>query len=271
MFEQEAAQQAREEMNLLYVAMTRAKQALVVSGNGHGEEKERNKKSQSWYDRIAAAAERADAQAPARHDETSAPFSLRLSKGERLGAQDSGRTSTSSGQTGGAQIVIPPILPTGKRRARNTREQQRGIWLHALLQHLTSPLPLAGEGPGERVGEHDLQRRLAIPHAEMETLWRQAQALLANPQLARFYDASAYRRASNEMPYLDAAGEPKRIDRLVEFDSEVWVLDYKLGDSEDAARHRAQMQEYRAAMQAVYAGKAVRCVLVFADGVVKEL
>ena len=33
LFEQDAAQQAREKMNLLYVAMTRAQQALIVSGN----------------------------------------------------------------------------------------------------------------------------------------------------------------------------------------------------------------------------------------------
>jgi hypothetical protein len=31
------------------------------------------------------------------------------------------------------------------------------------------------------------------------------------------------------------------------------------------------MQEYRAAMQSVYAGKAVRCALVFADGVMSEV
>jgi len=68
-----------------------------------------------------------------------------------------------------------------------------------------------------------------------------------------------------------AQGELKRIDRLVEFDDEVWVLDYKFGDSEDAARYRAQMQEYRSAMQAVYAGSKVRCALVFADGVLSEV
>ena len=55
LFEQDAAQQAREEMNLLYVAMTRAQQALIVSGNSKGEDKEEKKKAQSWYDRIAAA------------------------------------------------------------------------------------------------------------------------------------------------------------------------------------------------------------------------
>ncbi|MDH4285724.1 MAG: hypothetical protein OEV35_10445, partial [Gallionellaceae bacterium] len=80
-----------------------------------------------------------------------------------------------------------------------------------------------------------------------------------------------YRRASNEMPYVNADGEMKRIDRLVEFDREVWVLDYKLGESGNAARYRAQMREYREAMQAVYAGKAVRCALLFAGGTLIEV
>ena len=105
----------------------------------------------------------------------------------------------------------------------------------------------------------------------MDSLWQQAQHLLTSPQLARLFDAQQYRTACNEMPYINANGELKRIDRLVEFDDEVWVLDYKLGDSEDAARYRAQMEEYRAAMLSVYAGKTVRCALVFADGVMREV
>ena len=116
-----------------------------------------------------------------------------------------------------------------------------------------------------------LQQRLAIPSAEMKTLWQQAQHLLVLPQLARFFDARQYQSASNEMPYVNAKGELKRIDRLVEFDEEVWVLDYKLGDSEDAVRYRVQMQEYRTAMQTVYADKTVRCALLFADGMLSEV
>ena len=91
------------------------------------------------------------------------------------------------------------------------------------------------------------------------------------PQLARFFDARQYRAACNEMPYINAKGELKRIDRLVEFDDEVWVLDYKLGDSEDATRYRAQMQEYRTAMQSVYADKRVYCALLFAGGTMTEI
>ena len=105
----------------------------------------------------------------------------------------------------------------------------------------------------------------------METLYQQAQHILTAPHLTRFFDALQYRTACNEMPYINAQGELKRIDRLVEFDDEVWVLDYKLGDSEDAARYQAQMREYQTAMQTVYVGKTVRCALVFADGVLSEM
>jgi ATP-dependent helicase/nuclease subunit A len=175
--------------------------------------------------------------------------------------------------------LLPQLISTGKRTARNTAQQQRGIWLHALLQHLTE---------GSAADRHELQQRLAIPSAEMENLWQQAQHLLASPQLARFFDAQQHLNASNEMPYVNAKGELKRIDRLVEFDDEVWVLDYKLGapkvgnplsaeadvelsHSEDAARYRAQMLEYRNAMQTVYAAKKVCCALVFADGTLSEV
>jgi ATP-dependent helicase/nuclease subunit A len=243
LFEQDAAQQAREEMNLLYVAMTRAQQALIVSGSSKGEAKEENKKEPSWYDRIAAAV-----------NEQPNP----LCKLEKPASRDLFRHSKI---TVGINPDLPPILPIGKRAARNSAQQQRGIWLHALLQHLT-------EGVTD---EAELQQRLAIPSSEMALLWQQARHLHTLPQLARFFDVRQYRSACNELPYINAKGELKRIDRLVEFDNEVWVLDYKLGASEDAARYRAQMREYQAAMQSVYAGKTVRCALVFAEGRLIEI
>ncbi|MDP2760670.1 MAG: UvrD-helicase domain-containing protein [Sideroxyarcus sp.] len=243
LFEQDAAQQACEEMNLLYVGMTRAQQALIVSGSSKGEDREEKKKAQSWYDRIAAAV-------------GEQPNPLHLAAPRPQAGEGQGRGA------GVKEAELPAILPTGKRAARNTVQQQRGIWLHALLQNITD---------GCAADEHELRRRLAIPSAEMASLRQQARNLLTSPHLARFFDARQYRSACNEMPYINARGELKRIDRLVEFDDEVWVLDYKLGDSDDAVRYRAQLLEYRSAMQSVYAGKIVRGALVYAHGELVEL
>jgi ATP-dependent helicase/nuclease subunit A len=255
LFEQDAAQQAREEMNLLYVAMTRAQQALIVSGNSKGEDKEEKKKAPSWYDRIVAVVE------PSRTQQLLPPLRGKVGMGvESPGDNDATPTLALRLQKG-RDVRLPAILPTGKRALRNTAQQQRGIWLHALLQHLTDGL----------ADKAELQQRLAIPAEEIESLYQQAQHLITSPQLARFFDVQQYRSASNELPYINVKGELKRIDRLVEFDDEVWVLDYKLGDSEDAARYRTQMQEYQVAMQSVYAGKALRCALLFADGNLSEV
>ncbi len=253
LFEQDAAQQAREDMNLLYVAMTRAQQALIVSGNQGG----RDAKQLTWYGRIAAVV-----------DEQPNPLVV----GAASAANANSEAQRDVLQQAAAR-VLPAIIPAGKRAARNSAQQQRGIWLHALLQHLSEisshPFP---EGEGADSGRRDdVQRRLAIPADEIESLWQSARHLLALPQLARYFDAQQYRAAYNEMPYINVQGELKRIDRLVEFDDEVWVLDYKLGDAADAARYRAQMLEYRTAMQAVFAGKPVRCALVFAGGTVSEI
>ena len=70
-------------------------------------------------------------------------------------------------------------------------------------------------------------------------------------------------RAHNEMTYVDAQGEVRRIDRLVEFDGEVWVLDYKAQVTpaqQDA--YAQQVNQYVAAMRALYQPKAVRGGLI---------
>jgi len=234
-FDSDEAYARREEMNLLYVAMTRAKQALLVSGNGEPAET-------SWYGRVAQAVAQGG-------NPLLAEASRVASVQERLSVKVN------------AALLRP--LPTGQQVPRATAEQRRGTWLHALLQHMISPQAISDKS--------ELQARCGIPSDEMGALWQQAQHLLALPDLQRYFVPQYYRSACNEMSYVNSRGEMKRIDRLVEFDDEVWVLDYKLGGSEDAARYRAQMDEYRSAMQAVYAGKAVRCALLFADGVFSEV
>lgn len=239
-FAEDESYAQREELNLLYVAMTRAKQALLVSGHGAPLDT-------SWYGRIAAHVQPGD--------------NLLQTDAIRIVAEQQPVSLV-------ADARLEYILPTGNYAPAITAPQRHGTQLHALLQHLApdSLHPQAGVGQ-----QHEIQQRLAISYTEMEVLWSQAQQLLALPHLQRFFDAQQYRAAHNEMAYVNAQGEVKHIDRLVEFDDEVWVLDYKTGESADPSPYRAQMQEYRSAMQAVYAGKTVRCALLFVDGVLSEI
>jgi ATP-dependent helicase/nuclease subunit A len=232
-------------MNLLYVAMTRAKQALIVSGNAKKEVKEETKKTLSWYDRIAAVVSNTDNTLP----DLQNPVECKVDALSGIESQ-------------GDAIQLPSFTPIGKRTLPVTGQQQRGIWLHALLQKLSE---------SSDAEEAQMRQLLDIPLGEMNSLWSTAQYLLNSPQLARFFDAGQYLSAGNEIPYINLKCELKRIDRLVEFENEVWVLDYKLGDSEDAARYQGQMHEYRTAMQSMYQGKIVRAALIFANGELAEV
>ena len=268
-FEQEAALARREDLNLLYVAMTRAKQALLVSGNG-------SLLDGQWYQRIAEVTDHAAANplvvenTPVQST-TLSPLSKNLAPSRNnLGGNPlvvRGRPLRSQ------STILDPLtmaLPVGVRKPVLSDAQRNGIWLHGLLQHMAPSLDFRQslEGEGEKEA---LQRKLNIPVALMPALWQQAQQVLNAPGLQRFFDQRHYLEAMNEVAYVDAKGELRRIDRLVEFASEVWVLDYKMGENADASSYSVQLDEYRSAMQAVYPDKQVRSALIFADGKLTEV
>ncbi len=270
-FAQEAALAQREDLNLLYVAMTRAKQALLVSGNGALLEGQ-------WYQRIADVAD-ATVENPLASvgvEDVSLPAQSAIRNPQSFTQQLGASTLSCAGKTLVVFAVDPRLCkawPTGTRKPVMSDAQKSGVWLHGLLQYLApSPALKRSPLPTEESGERDdLQRRLNIPSALMPVLWQQAQAVLNSPHLARFFNAQYYLAASNELSYVNAIGQLRRIDRLVEFENEVWVLDYKTGANTDLQAHTAQLEEYRTAMQAIHPHKTLRCGLVFADGKLVEV
>jgi ATP-dependent helicase/nuclease subunit A len=247
LFEREAAQAERERLNLLYVAMTRASQALFVSGVDDG-------KADSWLAMAKAALERAAMAGLPQMQWGSFP---------------------AVGNMGiDAPAPLPPPHPQGgewgvgigARIDTGGPEADFGIRVHAWLEGLTDGLD-----------EAELAGRLDLDDSAREHVAAMARRIMAVPELAPAFDAGMHRAARNEMEFLDPAGRINRIDRLVEYESEVWVLDYKTGGLEetDLARraepHLAQMAAYRDAARALYPGKTVRVALVFGDGNVRWL
>jgi ATP-dependent helicase/nuclease subunit A len=95
--------------------------------------------------------------------------------------------------------------------------------------------------------------------------------------LRRFFDSRQYIRAFNELPLVEEGGAVRRIDRLVEFADEVWVIDYKTGgadprmESEFDTAYRDQVGAYCRSIQSVYPARRIRGALVFADGEIVEV
>jgi len=231
-FEDEAKLTQRESDNLLYVALTRAEQALIVSGDA-----ERN----AWLHRVDAAWQ--DMDQPADLPVATGRVTDRVPQRARIDAPAIGQ-----------RVATPVANPAAAS----------GELFHACLEHHAAP--------GVPRDLPALAARLGLT-AELDTIESAAHALLAQPHLARFFDPAQYRRARNELTLLDRQGRLQRLDRVVECDDAVWLIDYKTGDdslrlsdAELAERHGAQLAGYRALLAGLYAGKPIHAALLLADG-----
>ncbi len=245
---------ARESLNLLYVAMTRAQQALIVSGS------EARGQKGSWYEKVRAAVCAAEGTAAGDDDMSAAVIHGDDLAGPRAGAQ-ADRGAVVRAPRADPRLSSP--VPTGARGALLARRAARyGTQFHALMERLTGGAP---------AGREAVLRDSGLSEREFTPLWEQAQRVLAAPGLARFFDPAQFKRAANEVSYMIETGEVRRIDRLVEFEDEMWVLDYKTGDARSVdplllEQYRAQVADYCAAMRRLHARQKVSGAIVFADG-----
>ena len=252
----------REELNGLYVAMSRAKERLVFSAT----EPHQPAKRAPWWARVErlAAEWQPGAVQPAPAASTrAATVSLR----ELPAWRDM------------AAGVTPSRAAPHTERAPDTESTRLGQAVHRVLEWANVDTGV-DTGAGATVpADVGLLARAASAEfgASAASTERIATAMLRSPACARFWaGAPGLRWAANEVP-MGVGGEALRIDRLVLIDApdgspQWWVLDYKLQHTpEQLPAYRAQMLRYRSAVQRAQPGAVVRCAFVTGAGAVVEL
>ena len=88
-----------------------------------------------------------------------------------------------------------------------------------------------------------------------------------------FFDSARYRRTWNEIELADRDGRLLRIDRLVELDDALWVLDYKSSSGETARldAYREQVRGYCRVLADIFPDRTIHGALVFADAELLEI
>jgi ATP-dependent helicase/nuclease subunit A len=235
LFAREEAFRLQENWNLLYVAATRARQLLVVSGVAAPKT---GVQSGSWYARLL--------QVPEFIPEVTLP------------ARDDARNAFELTQFRPLPLPAPPV-PASDADNEATLEGKR---LHALMERLTN----AGSWPVVLPDVAIVARWLGCSVEEAAIACEQVQRILGQPSLARFFDPAVYAFARNEMELVHR-GELLRIDRLVIFDDALWVLDYKRNLYEwQQAGYQSQLARYRDACTQLFPGKAIRTALITVNG-----
>jgi ATP-dependent helicase/nuclease subunit A len=248
LLEFEQAAREREELNALYVALTRARRTLAVSSivphrDAPG----------SWWRRLQDVATPIGAPA--------APGALpEPAAGEGEFALASLPFLPEALQTPDAAAAAVPNAP------ENTTDSRVGQAMHRLLEWG------GGASAAQRAA---VQREFMLGPLEVSRADRMAQRILAGDGAWAWRpDAISYQ--ANEVD-LSAGGQLMRLDRLVQrcdagHEGEWWVLDYKSNHTPQAQPELvAQLQTYRAAVEQIYPGAAVRAAFLTGQGALVEV
>jgi double-strand break repair helicase AddA, alphaproteobacterial type len=296
---QRARQLAEEEYRrLLYVAMTRAADRLIVCGY-HGKQLP----ADTWHPMIAQALRQCEENCQEAH------FHGRDGDWKGLiwePASPPARFERSEqSKAGETEVVLPPALlrplppmkslprplsPSGAGvfvdedtddivmtsrlftpKPGSDRALQKGRLTHRMLQ----VLPTLPESDREIAARRYLERAARFwPTEEKEALHAQIVRVLQHPELAEVFSLRGQAEVAI-MGTIRLGDEERavsgRIDRLAVSDNRVTLLDYKTNRVPPADptsvpfSHRAQLAIYRELLAAVYPGREFDCLLIYTE------
>lgn len=251
---QEEQAQAREELNALYVAMTRAKTRLVLAGF-----EPHQRPADSWWLRLQDLSEVLPVPEPV---------------SPRTAPSVVGAASRQVLLTELPRLDLPapaPVLVAESELADDSLDARVGQAMHHLLEH-------AGDGSGTWSAQRLrlVQRQFGLDATGLARAELLARKILRGA--GRWaWQADEVVQAFDEIELVHE-GQRLRIDRLVQRRAmggaadTWWVLDYKSAASPD---HQSELQQqlvrYRMAVQALHPGQSVRAAFLSGDGRMLEV
>jgi ATP-dependent helicase/nuclease subunit A len=272
----------KEKWNLLYVAITRAKQCLVVSGLG----KKRTNTNpslindESWYAYLMAAG-----LAEINSDEL-----MSLNKISDSESKVMSKTTTIIAEEVNASFPVLPSIPTlilkdqSDQEDEGTKEdtndnstsfaQELGTAIHLILERHLNDVDhrKAFEGLPE---VSVLRSWLNIDAKLMNGAFQAAQTILSQPHLLNYFDPNKYVNAWNELDLIDENSNLLKVDRLVELNEKLVILDYKLNipaQGTDALnKYENQIKKYAKIICKLRGDKLVEGYLVDQHGITYQV
>ncbi|MEM5515577.1 double-strand break repair helicase AddA [Henriciella sp. AS95] len=275
--------QARESRRLLYVALTRAQDRLIIGGAFAGRKTGAGYEPDSWYG-LCRSAMLDLTDAPADTDETLTfgPILPPLTGADTADATPKTHAPdwafrTPSTTATGPVVRAPSRLltdtapvskPFGKARSAALK---RGQLIHTLLQYLP-------EQPQDDRAAHArawLARHTDLTPGEQDEILSVTLATLAHPDFADVFAPGGRSEAAIVGEIETASGKiiiNGRADRLVITETDTLLIDYKTdrpapASAEDIdASYLAQMAAYKMVLEAAWPGRRIRPALLYTDG-----
>lgn len=256
----------REDANLLYVALTRAKQRLYISGS------EPNGKEHGWYQKICNAFE-------FNSTDNKEPLVL-----ESIGNEDTVSIIAPQKKTKVAptpkelsspikiqnnQLDISPsqqIMAFDKNAEANEGNTLRGIIMHQMLNFIS-------RAPEKNLSQFYSSEVNKTHTSELKKWWGECQTVISSIAFDDYFNSLSYDRFYNEVAIQFKDGDNNVygiIDRLIIKDNNVTIIDYKTHpyvthENIDtiAKTYNKQMQLYQKGVQLLWPEYNVTSTLLF--------
>ena len=269
--ETEARADAREDANLLYVALTRAQRFLFISGCAH------KGAQQGWYQIIARAfgcSDSEETQVLSQHDATSDDKDRKSDNAVIIPRQEQeppvplALSRPLSPATSTAWLRPSDNSPE-KPDMGDSSARDRGTLIHRLLELCTGTPPLALNEAVERTAH---ESHISVTDPAFRLCVEEIDKLLSQADLHAFFHPGPDARVYNEVPLLyEDQGRQVHgiIDRLIVDAQRVTLIDYKtrdhadVSDSELSAPYRRQLQMYIEGLRRLWPARYIHAVLIF--------
>ena len=256
----------REDANLLYVALTRAKQMLYISGS------EPKTKDHGWYGKICSAFgfESKDNKEPIILESkgTESKVSLGIEKKPNK-AIVIPKELSSPVEILNQQLDISPsqqVTPANKNIESSEGNTTRGIVMHQMLNYLS-------RFPEKKLSQFYSAEMNEIQMTELENWWHECQRIIKDKSFIEYFEPSHYDKAYNEVS-IQFNDDDKTvygiIDRLIIKDNNVTIIDYKTHPyvtkeniKNIAQAYEKQMQLYEKGVKLLWPEYNVTSILLF--------
>ncbi|NQW70128.1 MAG: DNA helicase UvrD, partial [Betaproteobacteria bacterium] len=282
-FKKENEVSQNENWNLLYVAMTRAKQGLWLSGVDAKTKTGINERS--WYGRALAAGlnilDVATFNLPNENhqaDEIKQELGSMSFKMDHFDivwddAAKDHRDHLAKIESGALAEELTVTLLERAKEEPDPELLQEGTNFHRLLEFL---IPDSGnQAKPSMPSEQELINWMGIDQEQAKGIILRAKTVLATSELKPYIALGEWVAAWNELDIATAEGKGYRIDRLVEFDDHLAILDYKLSIPQKGSllhqKYLAQLQIYQTQLSRIREDKPSKAYLVSAAGELVEM
>jgi ATP-dependent helicase/nuclease subunit A len=270
-----------ENWNLLYVAMTRAKQGLWISGVAKAPTAKNptGLDEKSWYGRaMLGQLATLEDQPTQPEDRVKKEISQKANDLKNF-MMDDFEVSWGAAKTSHEQQLKDiesgltlDVFQDDSKTPDNSKILEEGVHFHQLLEHLTLQ---TGAVKPEAMSTEQIACWLGISNESASKALDQANTVLNTQELQPYLTANQWVQAWNEIDVVSLDGKSFRLDRLVEFDDHLAILDYKLTipevGSEAHTKYRSQLSNYKQELARIRPDKPTRAYLISAKGELKEI